>query len=296
MGGFAASLLAASGCSRSPSAEKLPRLFGDSRIAIRDHLSIEVIGDGADVVLVPGLGASRAVWFDLARRLRNRYRLHLVNVAGFGGEAPRSNASGNVILSVAKDIHRYIKSSGLRSPAIIGHSMGGTIALWLTSNFPEEFARVMIVEAFPFAGVMFGGETATVESMGPVARLQAVENWLLYGAEARSDAQHMSSTSSAAAKILEWRMASDHSVVRRSLYEMLMLDLRPKLPQITNSLMLVYSDGSRGADGTPLAPLFQSSYSTIKSAIMVQIANSNHFVMLDQPQKFFDVTERFLSN
>lgn len=293
-GGLAASLLAASGCARF-SPERMPRLFRDSRISKSAHLSVEMIGEGADVVLVPGLGASRAVWLDLAQRLRNRYRLHLVNVAGFAGEAPRSNVSGNIIFSIANDIHRYAKFSRLRSPSIVGHSMGGTIALLLASDFPGCFARAMIVEALPFTGVMFGGPSANVDSMRSTARLELWESWLFYDSAARAEAQLMSNVPSTVTKVLEWKMASNHSVVGRSLYEMLTLDLRPKMSKIKSPLMLVYSDGSRGPGGDPLTPIFVSEYSALGSTTMLQIVGSSHFVMLDQPERFFHAAQVFLA-
>ena len=72
------------------------KLFSDSRLVRGDRISVEVVGQGPDVVLIPGLASSRETYRRTAERLRGRYRLHLVQVAGFAGEPAAANASGPV--------------------------------------------------------------------------------------------------------------------------------------------------------------------------------------------------------
>ena len=54
---------------------------------VSDRLSVEVMGQGPDVILIPGFASSREVWRPLARRLSATHRVHLVQLAGFAGEA-----------------------------------------------------------------------------------------------------------------------------------------------------------------------------------------------------------------
>ena len=53
-----------------------------------DRLSVEVIGSGPDVILIPGFGSSREVWRAEATRLAPTHRVHLVQLAGFAGGGP----------------------------------------------------------------------------------------------------------------------------------------------------------------------------------------------------------------
>lgn len=53
---------------------------------VSDRLSVEVIGQGPDVILIPGFGCSREVWRATAERLKATHRVHLVQLAGFAGE------------------------------------------------------------------------------------------------------------------------------------------------------------------------------------------------------------------
>ncbi|HWW12828.1 MAG TPA: hypothetical protein VN018_09935, partial [Brevundimonas sp.] len=54
---------------------------------VSDRLSVEVVGQGPDLILIPGFGCSREVWRVEAERLKATHRVHLVQLAGFAGEA-----------------------------------------------------------------------------------------------------------------------------------------------------------------------------------------------------------------
>src|SRR3546814_14988390 len=71
------------------------------------RITIEVEGDGPDVVLIPRLPSPRAGWDKPAEQLKGRYRLHLVPVRGFGGDDAGINAAGPVLEPTPKDVTDY---------------------------------------------------------------------------------------------------------------------------------------------------------------------------------------------
>jgi pimeloyl-ACP methyl ester carboxylesterase len=83
------------------------RLYSDSKLISTDRVSVEIVGTGPDVVLIPGLASSRETWRRTVDRLRAHYRLHLVQIDGFAGEAAQANASGPVFDPVAEAISAY---------------------------------------------------------------------------------------------------------------------------------------------------------------------------------------------
>src|SRR5580698_6711201 len=76
-----------------------------------DRVTVTVRGKGPDVLLIPGLASSNAVWDGIVKRLEGHYRLHLVQVAGFAGAPPQANASGPVLQPVANALDAYIKAN-----------------------------------------------------------------------------------------------------------------------------------------------------------------------------------------
>src|SRR5690606_6578909 len=102
-----------------------------------------------------------------------RYRIHRIHVAGFAGAAPQANAQGDapqpVGAPVAEDIARYIREQHLNQPAVVGHSMGGTMGMMLAARHPDLVGKLMVVDMIPFMGAMFGAPGATAQSVTPVA-------------------------------------------------------------------------------------------------------------------------------
>ncbi len=67
---------------------------------------------------------------------------------------------------LADEIARYIVDRRLGRPAIVGHSMGGTLAMMIAARRPELAGRIMVVDMLPQPAGLFGGSAAGV---GPLA-------------------------------------------------------------------------------------------------------------------------------
>src|SRR5688500_11045805 len=64
-----------------------------ARAFTSNHISIVTRGSGPDLILIHGLAGHTGVWAESAETLDHRYRLHLVQIHGFGGVAPTSSDS-----------------------------------------------------------------------------------------------------------------------------------------------------------------------------------------------------------
>ena len=161
------SLVLLAACATAPAAQtqhepaRYPPGFQSDRIVVTAQ------GSGSDVILIPGLTSSSSVWDTTVSALVSTHRVHVVQVRGFAGTDAAGNAEGPVSAPVAEEIARYITENHLERPAIIGHSMGGTIGMMLAARHPDAVGRLMVVDMFPFMGAMFGGQTA--DAVRPVA-------------------------------------------------------------------------------------------------------------------------------
>src|SRR4051794_39221501 len=68
------------------------------------HISIETIGKGDPVVLIPGLSSPRAVWDGVAPELAKSHQLLLVQVNGFAGDDPGANLQAGVLDGIVGDL------------------------------------------------------------------------------------------------------------------------------------------------------------------------------------------------
>ena len=254
--------------------------FSSSRI------SVTVQGAGPDVVLIPGLASGPRVWSGTVAALPG-YRYHLVQIAGFAGTPPGGNARGAVAGGAAAEIARYIAAKGLRRPAVVGHSMGGSIAMMLAARHPDAPGRVMVVDMLPaparIAG--FSGWAAR-----PLARLLGGE---VAGAdrlrrELKSVIGRFGNSDWLATK-------SDGAVVGRSLDELLGTDLTPELVRIRVPLTVVYAcpDPFKVTCGR-FDRAYADAYARRPGTRLMPIPGSGHMIMHDQPLAFRAEMKRFL--
>ncbi len=263
-----------------------------------DRIVVEARGEGPDVILIPGLASTSAVWARTASALEGRYRVHLVTVRGFGAASAGGNAEGLVGAPAAAEIRRYITERGLEKPAVIGHSMGGQIALRIAADAGPRVGRVMVVDASPFFPSLISAG-ATAGDVEPLARL-AYQGVLLFGDEAlRTHAASLGADMGGAADnlfgALGWQ-GGDRRTLAQGLYEVMTVDLRSRLPAITAPVTVVY--GWSADDRSPRSQidgLFRASYRSLpRPAAFERIEGAEHMVMIDQPRRFQAAVERFL--
>src|SRR3984957_19509904 len=86
-------------------------------------------GTSPDVLLLPGLASSRDVYAAEAKLLAAKYRLHLIQLAGFAGEPAGPNAAGPILAPVVEQLHQYIAANHLQPVPVIAHSPGALLPL-----------------------------------------------------------------------------------------------------------------------------------------------------------------------
>lgn len=279
----------------TPRASDPNRLFSDSRLVVGDRISVEVVGAGPDIVFIPGLSSSRETWRATADRLRGRYRLHLVQVAGFAGEPARANATGPVLVPTAEAIDAYIVSARLAPAVIVGHSLGGTMALWLARHRPDHVRRALIVDAVPwFAQVMLGPAT-TPEAVHPIAEAMR-HGPPLGGAAADQMLAAMITAPADQARAKAWMTASDHAASANALADDLELDLRGELAAMPTPITILYPDyAAVGVPSGATDTSYGAAYATLPHRTLKRVDHSLHFIMLDRPDAFAADLDAFLA-
>jgi N-formylmaleamate deformylase len=246
------------------------------------RFSVQVQGTGPDVVLIPGLTAGRDVWQATARAIPG-FRYHLLQVSGFAGEPARGNARGPVVGPLVDEIVRYIDDRQLVRPAIVGHSMGGTVAMMIGLRRPSLAGRIMVVDMLPEPAGLIGG---TAGDMGPLA--DTLRGMLDNESGRRLVASVLSSFSPAGSA----NSRSDPDVVGRATHELARIDLTNDLPRL-RGLTIVYASPDRSTQAS-VDRAFAGAYARAPEARLVRIDNSGHMIMLDQPVRFRQALGAFL--
>jgi pimeloyl-ACP methyl ester carboxylesterase len=252
-----------------------------------------------DVILIPGLSSSPEVWDGLTEQLKGRYRVHRIHIQGFAGAPAEDNATGPVSAPVTEDLARYIAEQGLTKPAVIGHSMGGTIAMMLAARHPDSVGKLMVVDMVPFMGLVFGNPNATAASVTPLADQihagMAGGSRESYDAAATTAINGMINTESLRAGPIEDMKGSDQQTSSNAYRELIVTDLRPELPKITAPTTVLYVKFNYpGMTNEMVDGIYSGAFSTLPSAQLKRIDDSAHFVMLDQPAALAAEVNAFL--
>jgi pimeloyl-ACP methyl ester carboxylesterase len=278
-------------------------------VSDRIHVRVDGDMDGRDIILIPGLSSSPEIWQETVDHLTAQdgvgWRVHRIHVQGFAGAPAEGNAQtaatpGLVAAPVAEEIARYIRENNLPKPAVVGHSMGGTIGLMLAARHPDLVGRLMVVDMVPFMGAMFGPPGTTAESVTPVAdqiwAAQANSPREAYVAQATTAINGMINTESRRAEALEDMRESDQKVSAAAFRELVTTDLRPELSRITAPTEAVYvkfNDARMTNAVTDM--IYRTSYANLPNVTLKRIDDSAHFIMFDQPQAFQAELDDFLA-
>ena len=262
---------------------------------VSDRLSVEVMGQGPDVILIPGFASSREVWRPLARRLSATHRVHLVQLAGFAGEA-WTHGDGVFIQPVVDELARY--AATLDRPAVIGHSMGGLSGLLLAQQRPETVSRVMSVDSLPFFSAMFGPQV-TPQTARPFADQAAAS--ILNADEAAFRLQQertavgMMRDEAGRAAMVDWSMASNRQAMASAIREVMTTDARAGLAAMTTPVWAVYaSDADGGAPAALADALWSREYAALPGVTLKRVDGARHFIMVDQPDRLDALVDAFL--
>jgi pimeloyl-ACP methyl ester carboxylesterase len=251
-----------------------------------------------DVVLIPGLSSSRAVWDAEAKLLAPNYRLHLVQVDGFAGAPAGPNATGVILPALMEELHQYITSRGMH-PVVIGHSLGGLLTLMLADKYPADVRKMVIVDTLPYYALLFKPD-ATVATMQPM--VDAMQKQMLaippdqYAAMHAMIAAALVKDPAAQKLVAASSAASDRAVVVEAMVEDMQTDLRGDVGSIKTPTLVLYEHDPTLTQPDPEAfeAAMKAGYKPMPNVTLVRMDGSRHFIMYDQPAKFDAALEGFL--
>lgn len=235
----------------------------------------EVVGRrGAPVIFLHSWLGSWRYWLPTMENAAERYRTFAIDFWGFG-ESDRRDGAFSIAEYVDLVLH-FMYQLGIARASIVGHGLGGMVALRAASRHPDRFSRLMIVNT-----PIQGSQIQNYVRPGALSRLfgrAAPSNiWTRLMRQLNVDYPQILN------EIIEDTDSLSETVVQRVIASVAETDLREDLECLETPLLAVF-----GEKDTIVSP-DQARFLRDDRASMQQVIKlprSNHFPFLDQPNVF----------
>lgn len=263
-------------------------------------IDVKVTGHGQPVILIPGLATPGAVWDATVKHLQDKYECHVVTIAGFGGMGPVKTE--HLADDVRDQVIAYARAQKLEKPTIIGHSLGGTLALAIGEQAPDLPGEIVSVDGLPFlAGVMMPGVTDVEGAKKGAAAMRQ----MMAGQTPQQFAEYQRKVSIPSMvtrpedvqRVAEMCGKSDGGTVAQAMSELLTSDLRPELSQIKCQILVLGALAGllQLAPREVLEQNYKAQFTNAPQTRFEFFDKSKHFIMIDDPAGFYAVLDKELA-
>lgn len=247
----------------------------------------EAYGRGQPVILLHGWLGSWGYWLRTMEALKDQYRCYALDFWGFGDSGKRR--SSYEVKDFVSLVDQFMTRLGIEAAPIVGHSMGGTVAISLALAKPERVQKVIVVGS-PVVGSSLNIFLRLAGKPWIASLVWQYPKALQFGIKVFSPfivrdwpEWYKMITRDLSSTTLEAFFTSISALHRT--------DLRQQLPSITAPIMGIYGVGDNVVEPSQANIIAKrASISRIK-----MMSGSKHFPMLDEPQAFINQLADFLS-
>ncbi|WP_210521257.1 alpha/beta fold hydrolase [Hymenobacter terricola] len=271
---------------------------GADNPALHPAFTVRVVGKGRPMLLIPGLTCPGAVWDEAVAHYQTQYQCHIISLAGFGGAAPAATLADPLLPAVRDQLLAYIKTQKLNKPVVVGHSLGGFMALELSTAQPDAIGPLVILDSLPYMAAI-QNPAATVETVKPMAdnMRQQMKQGHQPAAAQRQMAAGMVTDTARQAQVMRWGSASDAPTVAQAMYDMYTIDLRSDVSRIQQPVLVLGAWAAYkqyGSTKESTRAIFTQQYAKLPGVRIEMSEAGRHFLMYDDTAWFLAQADAFL--
>ncbi len=266
-------------------------LFTIELLATSKSIKVDVVGKGTPVLLLPGFTCPGEVWNSTVEKISATHECHIVSYPGFG-DVPAIESRW--LETIKNDVESYVNSTGLKTVSIVGHSMGGTLALWLASEKKININKVMVVDGLPCLGALmipnYSKESIKYDTPRNNSMLKMDD--VAFATMAGNYANYMTNSSNKRPLIKEWIIKADRKTYVHGFTDLLKIDLRNDIASI-DSEVLVLAAANMGR--AMIESNYNKQFEKLRNKKIVYMEKSAHFIMFDAFDAYIGKLQSFLN-
>ncbi len=246
----------------------------------QEAFQVKVTGKGNPVLLFPGFACTGEIFDETVKALSVNNECHVFTFAGFGGV----HAIEMPWLPKIKDqVVAYVKTKKLNKPVIIGHSLGGTLGLWLAATDQSLFKKVIAVDALPCNGavMMPNYDASTIVYESPYSKQMLQQDTASFRKQAQQQVGFMMLNKEKQARVVDMMLQADRNTYVYGYVDLLKLDLRNDIAGIQIPVVVLAATHPSKA---MIEKTYNEQYAKLGNKVIHYADRAAHFVMYDQPE------------
>jgi len=242
------------------------------------------------IIFIPGFASSGDVWNETKSVFEKDFTCYTLTMAGFAGVKPQPNPSFE---NWKNEIANYIKTNKIEKPILIGHSMGGGLALAIAADYPELIGKIVVVDALPCLAALSDPSFKSKENndcSAMVTQMTAMTDVQFYDMQKKMMPRLLENTSKLE-MVVDWSVKSDRKTFAQMYCDFFNVDLREKISAVKcPSLILLESYFVN------LKPAIEEQYKNLKTANFQYANKGMHFIMYDDKDWYLGQLSNFLKS
>jgi len=211
-------------------------------------------------------------------------------MAGFAGVKPQPNPSFE---NWKNEIANYIKTNKIEKPILIGHSMGGGLALAIAADYPELIGKIVVVDALPCLAALSDPSFKSKENndcSAMVTQMTAMTDVQFYEMQ-KQTMPRLLTDASKLEMVVDWSVKSDRKIFAQMYCDFFNVDLREKISSVKCPTLILLESYF-----VNLKPAIENQYKSLKTANFQYANKGMHFIMYDDKDWYLGQLSNFLKS
>lgn len=250
---------------------------------------VEKVGEGKQaIIFIPGLASSGNVWEETVANFKENFSCYTLTMPGFAGVKPEDDPSFE---KWEKAVADYIRENEMDQSILVGHSMGGALAMAIAADYPDLISKIVVVDALPFLAALQDPNAkseAYKDCSVAVDALLEMPDEQFYQQQ-KTAISYLVNTTAMQDTVINWSLQSDRRTFAKMYCDFSNTDLREKITGIKVPARVLLESYF-----VNFKPAIEEQYKNLKTAQLEYAEKGLHFIMFDDKEWYFEQLNNFI--